>query len=387
MTKWRTEMRTRMCKLLTLCVASLFATHSAFSECCPPPKPVDPCCRPSVGHELLDCQGIMGAYNAPASIDVKDCWKVFLTADFLYWQAREDNLAYGVTSDGAIGDFISNGKVLNMDFKWHPGVKVGLGVNFPRHDNWDLFLEWTHLVSHNNTSHTAPVQALGASQDYVYPSLSQPSLVSATEAGIAKASWRLVYNTIDLNLGRPYYSGKMLTFRPHVGLRGAWFRQHINISYNNIFADAPDTRNVMDSTKFDSWSIGPRFGLESNWILGAGFRVFGEAAFSLLYTYFDVFKTDTRLSTAPGISVTSDVKDSDRYSQVRPNTEAALGFGWGSYFGCNSWHLDLSAGYEFQYWINANSNIQFVDDIARGVFVSGGDLALHGATFRLRLDF
>ncbi len=363
---------------------ALFATGAAFSEAT---KMSDSCCIPNSGHEIQDCQGVKGTYNLPASFDVRDCWKVFLTADFLYWQAREDNLAFGVTTDDTESSPIHNGHVINMDFKWHPGVKVGLGMHFPRHDNWDLFFEWTHLVSHNKD----PLKALAgappfSSTAFIFPTLADPQIVSpGVGAKMADENWSLVYNTIDANLGRRYYSGKMLTFRPHVGLRGAWFKQNIDVVYVNVFGE---TQDILLAYKFNSWGIGPRVGVESNWLLGGGCRIFGDAAMSLLYTYFDVKHQNALKTLATGtIDELSDVKDEERNSQVRSNLETALGFGWGTYFDCNSWHIDLALGYEFQYWINANENLRFVDAAAKGVHVTGGDLALHGATFRLRLDF
>ncbi len=321
---------------------------------------------------------MMGAYNSSASYDVGGAWGFFFSADFLYWQAREDGLEYGVTSTSSTA--FTSGKVLNMDFKWHPGVKIGLGMDFPCHDNWDIFAEWTHLVSHNNTS--SSVSGL----EVIFPSLLEPAFITTNTVTNARASWKLVYNTFDLNIGRPYYSGKLLTLRPHIGLRGSWFKQKYSATYLNGFT----LFSWVDNTTFNSWGIGPRLGFDSNWMIGCGFRIFGNAAFSLLYTYFDVKKLEEEFITTGGtaaLTASSFVENKKMNSQVRSNAEASLGFGWGSYFSNNCWYIDLSLGYEFQYWPDANKDLRFVDSSAAGVFVSGGNLALHGVTFKVRLDF
>ncbi len=317
---------------------------------------------------------LISCFNKSASYDIQEPWEIFLSADFLYWQAREDGLEYGISiSSPSLG--ISNERVQSPDFKWHPGLKVGLGVDFKGHDYWDIFSQWTHLVCHNNT------QASLSSLETINISLLQPipfpSLLSATSA---RDSVRLIYNTIDLNLGRPFYSGKFLFFRPHAGLRGCWFKQTYNLNYEPLSVGAPYT----SFAKFDSWGIGPRIGIESTWQLGSGFNILGKAAYSLLFTYFNV-KQSRFISTL--VSPFSSVKDSYRNNQVRSNIETSLGLSWGSYFDCNNWHVDLALEYEFQYWPSANKNLKFVDHFASGAFIEGGGLALHGPTLTLRLDF
>lgn len=311
----------------------------------------------------------VSGFSASAIYDIEDPFCIFLTADFIYWQAREDNLDYGVTTKASNTSPILNGTVLNMEFDWHAGLKVGVGTDFRGHDCWDMFLEWTYLNSHNNSVTNAP------SGVTIFPSLLQPSLIADLTAQTAKANWKLIYNTLDFNIGRPFYSGELMTIRPHAGLRGAWFRQR----YNAAYLDGALT--FTSNTKFDSWSLGPRFGFDTNWELPGGFKLFGNAAFSLVFTAFNVNKFETNAS------MPSSVMDKRHHNQIRANAEALIGFGWSSYFDCERWHADVDLGYEFQYWPDANGDIRFVDFMASGVHVTGGNLVLHGVTFRARFDF
>lgn len=361
------------------------------------PYPPKPCCIPR------DDSCLMGGYNATASVDVCNSWDFYFTADFLYWQAREDGLAYGVTSNfsptalnafggSLVGDPPVDGVVLNSDFDWHPGVKIGAGIDFER-DNWDIYAEWTHLVSHNKAASLAPAGG------FIYPTLVFPKVPVSSQR--ATLSWKLIYNTIDLNLGRTYYVGKKLTFRTHAGVRGAWFRQSYNASYDDIIVPtivAGDTEFVPvgnDSvySKFDSWSVGARLGVNTNWLLGCGFRLFGDVAASLLYMDFDTEKKETCpvfntliLGVSPD-RVLGSVKDDKGYGQVRPNMDAGLGLGWGSHFDNSNWYIDFAVSYDFNYWWDANGDLFFVDDFTPGKFVTGGNLCLHGGTFTMRLDF
>jgi len=70
----------------------------------------------------------------------------------------------------------------------------------------------------------------------------------------------------------------------------------------------------------------------------------------------------------------------DNYSSLRPITESFLGLGWGSYFSDNSFHLDLSAGYNFNtYWSWNVANVTYGQN--------AGNLYLQGMNIQARFDF
>src|SRR3989344_1378501 len=80
---------------------------------------------------------------------VKNWAEFFVTADFIYWQARQDDMAFA--SDGNFNftgipatNNPKKGNQYNLDYNFEPGFKVGLGVDF-RHDGWDLYANYTWL--------------------------------------------------------------------------------------------------------------------------------------------------------------------------------------------------------------------------------------------------
>jgi len=381
-------MKSKFLKALPLVVAAILATTSVFGAK-PDRKTTNTqsaasCGCPSTMDVDSGCVNCVGGCNAPARYDLRCPFGVFFSADFLYWQAREDNLAYGITTTNPIGSPPLNGVVLNPKFKWHPGVKVGLGFSFDQ-DSWDLFAEWTHYVSHNNTTTQAPVGG------FIIPTLNNPATsVFSAFLGTpvdAAMTWRLIYNTADLNLSRAYCLGKMLNFTPRVGVRGSWFKQSYDTQYDGLRTALSIPVGVYRiHTKLNSWGLGPRFGVDTNWMLGAGFRLFGNVNASLLYTKFNVAKTQTSTTIFGTITALS-VQNKRGNAQLRPNMDANLGIGWGSFFDNSNWHLDFAISYDFNYWMDANADMTFVDTYANGKFVSGGNLSLHGGTFRMRLDF
>ncbi|HSX12675.1 MAG TPA: Lpg1974 family pore-forming outer membrane protein, partial [Rhabdochlamydiaceae bacterium] len=71
---------------------------------------------------------------------MKDGANIFVTADFIYWTAREDNLDFAITKDIDIDP--AKGRFVGPETRWRPGFKVGVGHDFC-YDGWDIFAEYT----------------------------------------------------------------------------------------------------------------------------------------------------------------------------------------------------------------------------------------------------
>lgn len=387
-------------RTLPLLVAAVVATTTVFgarAERRPRKRPaVEECpCTPDCVSRVDNGMEVQTscAYNASARYDVLRSWEFFATADFLYWYVQEDNLNFGVsTTDVTTLQTVLKGEIVNPDFEWHPGFKLGIGGNF-EHDNWDIFAEWTHVIAHNNTIAFAPGDLGG-----IYFSQTPAPLFSIFSefffTNEARQSWRMDYNVVDLSLGRPYWVGKKLAFKPQVGARTAWIHQGYNTSYPLEIVGSPAFNNILElrvRQKDNSWGIGPRFVLDTDWFLGYGFRLFGDIGASLLYTSHHVEKKVVGIIEVivPGTSATLfSIKDRKGNHHLRPNAEAGLGVGWGTYFDNCKMHFDLAVSYDFNYWVDANGEITLADDVNAGVAMfQGGDLALHGLTVKARVDF
>lgn len=377
-------MKNFLSKTLPLAVVALLATSTAVAQGRYNRNRQQ---KMEQGHAIKGNQ-MVPAYNAPARYDVQGSWDFYFQGDFVYMQAIEENLTYAVSTSDAQANTENpplNGKIFSPDFEWHPGFRIGFG-GYTEHDDWGVFVEWMHYVSKQNTTTTAQ----GSGSLYMTQSVN----VNDTDQSALKASntYSLAFNCIDLNLDRPYYVGKKLTFDTFVGLRGAWLNQRYNTQYDTVVEGGTTQRGTTQTlSSYDNWAIGPRVGVNTKWLIGSGFRLFGNAAGSLLFTDWDVSKTITNSSQAgslTGRNVNQDlmsVKDDGVYG-IRPNMNLALGFAWGTYFADSTWHVDMELGYEFNQWWGQNQNLVSADGQERGTFLTGGDLAIHGATFTLRFD-
>jgi len=348
------------------------------------------------GQKIIKAQ-MQPGYNGPARIDVRSSWDVFATGSFIYWQLSQDSMQVAFSDAAASVPLAStqmNGSQIPMDFGYKPGFKVGLGLSFD-HDDWDSLAEYTRIHTSNSTSFQG-----GSLLNPFYPTWGNPFVVPTNAYNNGFENWACNLDIIDLDLGRPFYSGTNLTFRPAFGLRSVFITQNVHAHYlNTTFTsaaapiEAPGVMDVYNRNR--SWSIGPSAGLSSNWIFGYGFRLFGNAKGDLIYTKYKIQTKTTFIATqavasAPPITVGQNIFaiSSESVAALRTHLEMALGLGWGSYFDNNNWHVDLSAAYEIH---------TFFDQNMLGYFPNGsmparslapmGNLYAQGMTITARFDF
>ena len=339
------------------------------------------------GYELQEEQ-MMSGYNSPARFDVKGGWDVFVTASYLYWEAKEKGLDYAITipADAAVLAPVDyNYKVHSLDFDYKSGFKVALGTNL-NHDNWTLMLEYARLTGTHNSSTTRSTDVYTSTPER----LLSPWIYSTLETGTVffthlTGKWESKYNMFNLELARPCYVGTNLIFKPHMGLTTGWIDQE----YTAVGTIVNNATTITSKAKSDSWIAGPRAGVDGHWLLGAGFDVEADVAGALVYQDFDVsFKQASNSWTTAYVYNSS----KDVY-QITPVLEGTIGLGWGTYLDSNNWQLSFQALYDFLYYFNQNQMRKLTDQVL-GMAASttrinskADDLWLHGLTVTARLDF
>lgn len=354
-------------------------------EVCPPCEPCKPCCTDVVKiGEPCNC-----AYNAPARIDPLCGWDVWVSASFLYWQAKEKGLDLGYYFNSkslpASNDFQKDR--INMNFDYHPALKIGLGMSIER-DNWTLFLEYTRFKS-------SDVRTKNVTKEYSLSNLYINSIWLAQLATVSngaisnrfsflKGKWELNYNIFDLFLSRPYYLGKKLIFKPYCGLRSGWIDQFYKV--HGIYKVVPRETHLYSKNSQDSWLIGPSAGLTSEWLFCYDLKLFTKAGGSLAY---QKFKTSIKDNAPKGGDNPKEINHSgkDDISYLSPSVALAIGISYGRYFFCNKWYFDFAIGYDFNYFWNQNFMRNFNDGQEIGTESAAENLMLHGLNMTARVDF
>lgn len=340
-------------------------------------------------------------YNATARVEVRGAWDLCATASFLYWQFFQDNMdvAFAATTPNsqytAIAGPQIQGHYVPMDFGYVPGFQVGLGVNFDL-DNWDSFAEYTRI--HGSNSASTNGQADSAGNPFpILPTWGNAAIVGSNAYNNVSEHWDCHLDVADIDLGRTYYVGTCWTVRPSFGARATWILQklrvrQINTSFSNAVSpiEIPGEMNI--SHRNHSWSVGPQAKLNTNWALGSGFRFFGNAETDLLYTRYNIHSKTVFIATAavPPMAAgdVGSFHSKNRFSALRPHMDMEMGFGWGSYFDNNNWHVDLTASYGFQVFFNQNMFPQ--SEQSNGPAkqqMAASNLYAQGATGTIRFDF
>ncbi|MBN2479763.1 MAG: hypothetical protein JXA94_06005 [Parachlamydiales bacterium] len=342
----------------------VFADSYNSNDSCPP----EPCCEPCPPTPCCDVPQAptMPAYNAPARYNVCGSWDFFVTGTFLWWQAKEQGLEIALI-DGATST--EKGQIEDMKFDYKAAFKVGLGYN-TNCDDWTTYLQYTRMNITQNKTVTS--SNFNSNVDFWVTALGD--IQSAAEA-----RWELNHNVFDFELGRPYYSGKDLVFQPFFGIRAGWSDQE----YRDI-ATAVDTTQQEVNVKSDSWLVGPRVGVNSNWYFIDEFGLIGNAALSVFYQKFNKLTLKEFDVATPN---TFDKYYEDSIQTINSSIELLFGLGYGTYFDHNNWHFNIFAGYEAQIYFNQNM-LRFYNEITDGApVVKPNNLIFHGLNVTARFDF
>jgi len=363
--------------LLSICAFANEEVAYQNNNVCPSEK-----CDYGQGHGR-DVNQMSCGYNAPARYDICGCWDFYANASFIYWQPLQEYLTFASTFGPQIGigsaPFL-NGSIVTMNYDYKPGFKVGLGLGSD-YDNWDIFLEytWYHLTKSRTVQQPDGGRLLYINW-FTFQNAINSGIDEAITASSVTGSWKLDMDLLDFELARKYYLGTKLTFRPYIGARAAWIKQ--SMSVNAVVLGNIGPRRIKVTS--DCWGLGPRFGLDTNWHLGCGFRALGNVATSLLYTdYHKLTRDEDQLNFLQKGPTFMQLNSKLKY--LRPNLELALGFGWGSYFGDNAYHYDLVVGYDFNVYFQQNMLRYSV--VETGIQSAPGNLYTHGLNVSMQFDF
>jgi len=319
-------------------------------------------------------------YNSSSRAEVVKGYNLFLTGEFLYLQAEENGLEYAVkTNDPTFAGQNEKLDYKNIDFDYHIGFRAGIGYNIP-HDSWDLSGYWTHYNT-DAKGHSHPHEG-----DALFPTWSRfnPGPLDTTFALNAKAKLRLNVNIIDVELGREYTVGKHLNFRPSMGIRTGFFDQHYHVQYFPLIL--PQGISIAEDNiklKNDYWGVGPKAGIDTQWVLGGGFSIYGSAAISLIFGEFEIRRNEVFTNFPPANN-----KVHHDFHQVRAITDLALGIGWDLMLAHDQYHFSVRGGYEQHLYFGQNQLDRVYYNAAMSNLVSNlGDLSLQGWSATLRVDF
>lgn len=313
---------------------------------------------------------------------------LFVTGEWLYWQANENGLTYAVNNpdfDLADDTMMGSGQTAQPKFDWHSGLRLGIGYNLP-HDGWETEFLWTWYEDQADDSQTSSGETPTILPMFVHPNVYNTQSIGATLS--ANASLFLHLNLLDLGLAKQFKVSEFLFIKPTIGIRSAWLNQHYTINYSDLFDRSSEIVLSEYSTSIQNnyWGLGILGGFESEWNIKWGLSLFGNFDLSLLYGFFDNTYTESFVtpSGAGGVVVSED----NSFRAGRAIADLQLGVRWTSPSIKDRVKIVLQAGWEQHMYFSQNQMIHFVDGQSWGNFVQNqGDVDFQGWSAGLHLYF
>jgi hypothetical protein len=383
---WEKKMNTNLNKIISSAAVVLAMVSTASAQSSRPQQKTQggcPCPPFEQSMPLTNCESFQPAYNAPARVDVKCSWDVFLTASFLYWDMNQEGMEIGYNTT-ASADYNtvyapSNGIMASQPGAYKPGFKIGLGADFGL-DSWVGYLEYTWMHGTKSASWTPAAQGPGAASVIRLADWLKNDGYTPLAIKNLSSRWKVKLDLLDATLSRPYYQGTNLTVTPYTGVRAAWIRQNFTLTAAEFYMAPIFQLHKVSANRSTSWGVGPRAGIQGHWQLGWGFRLEGDVGANLLYTRYTQVYHGENLTPSASLAYRN-------YGQLRPMADMGLGIGWGSYFDCQNYYLDFSANYDFIYMWAQNMMRKLADSYNSGTSAQANDLSFNGLTLTGRFDF
>lgn len=341
--------------------------------------------------------------NGDKQVKHRERYGVCFSADLLYWKANEDGLEYGtkMVAGPLIGvSSKTKTKLLDLNFEWNAGFRLGLGYEFNHFDHWALGLKWTRMRSQaHGHAHAKGIEGQATAVNTIIPTWVNLVFELRAGASSAQTSWHLDYDTLDLDLARSYLASNKLALTPFVGVRAAWINQRYLAKYNSVFllseGAEPFKRKVTFEGKNDFSSFGLRAGSGLVWNLSNNWNIFGNLSGSLLYGQFNVSmknKNDQGLGEGAIPPMPLDFTAREEFWRIRLNFEESLGIGWGMFFKHQKYHIGVNAAYEMSQWLSQNELFYTLyfrgDDTISSVPIRNqGNLSFQGIRAGIQFDF
>jgi len=287
------------------------------------------CCMPcyTPGEILCDDQAC-ATYTTYAGIDLSCGWNVFAWGEFLYWQLLTDTYV-AISADAFPVPVDSTQTELSNRTPYKPAFRVGIGTVLHCFDDWVLNVDYTWY--HHTFSNTYTAQGTNLLASTLN---SAPYSLNIYNSIRTKMDYN--YDIVGMNIQRPNYMGRSVILSPFIGLK--WLKRESKITQ---FLTVPDGSQDQTFSQLDYSSVGVGAGFDGGWLLCWGLRLIGKADVSLFYAYKRKFLQRDDIAEAPPFFVKQKIKHLDIWGK------GGMGLGWGSYFCCNRYHVDLSATFDF----------------------------------------
>ncbi len=323
----------------------------------------------------------------------------FLSAEYLYWSVKQEGNNYAstgtaITVPGTVDpntgltpvQITGTGQVYAPSSNPKSGFRIASGLNLA-YETWELYTDYTYIEGTQKSSVSSgnlnagilPLFAYVPNNGILGSTIAFASSGATGFISAAGASWRLLYQNINLELGKTIPLPCHTMLRPHFGLQGSWQTQKLQAQYHVNSTTNSATSLGLSRVLFHQtfWGIGPRLGVDSLWQYCSHLGFFGDSAFSLLWSRFNA--KSSAYDTNVQVPYTNVRIASQRYhpNTLSPVVQLRLGTLF-NYLFADHYRLEISLAWEAQVWFSQNQHSTSIPD---------DNLILQGLNAGFRLDF
>ena len=300
----------------------------------------------------------------------------YLSVDALIWAA--ENYGWPAVTNPE-GDF-EEGDYRQRGMSFDPGFRLGFAVKTCY--DWDVFLQYTYLHSSNKFHYIDDgAGMLSAFFPFAYLNF--------------QSKFKLNYDMLDFEIGRPFNIAKTFVLKTHIGFRTGWIKQKGMNKAENALAPAGFwTSPGIVTYKNKTWVMGPRIGFNADYYFGTtGLSFYGNLAGALLYAKPEGTIQTYYFNIADGIL---ELRNTSRTTnkELKSTIQAAFGLAWGDFITDDKdLALTLRLGWEGNYWWNMydfSHNWSLGDPSGDPItfnYIVNSPLIMQGMTISARLDF
>ncbi|MBX7066080.1 MAG: hypothetical protein K1X28_02500 [Parachlamydiales bacterium] len=319
--------------------------------------------------------------NTPARFN-PECRSFDGFVNLIVWTAREAGADFWA-EELTLTTSSSTNNLLEIDFGWDPGFRVGVGYGMNR-DGWDTqaYYTWFHTRGKDSIS-SLPGTIHSSFVGNFYVSNPNGLGLSGPSYQSASIDWNIHYNMFDWELGRSFWVSQALALRPFMGIKGGWINQSMDSTWENPsfsgsqFVNPQTFHKGRENVKNNFWGIGPSIGMNTKWNLFASrcqmFHLLADFSGALMWghwTFHDSYHNDIDQHIFIGMQ---------NINSGATAIRGFLGFGWEMVL--SDYRMAAKLGYESQFWLDQLQYYSFVRGRLSNV------LTLQGGTLEFSFDF
>jgi hypothetical protein len=286
--------------------------------------------------------------------------------DWLYLSAHGVDLPYALPVDGLGPVNVLRGPAAIADNKYESGFRVGGIVALD--DCTSIMATFWHFQSSEGDSKFLP----GGTGAFYQATLTDPGTMNvAADSLLTRANYDIDFEHIDLVVRRAFVRSKTTMVNAVAGVRYAHLNQLLDAQYSILGATSV-------RSDIDFYGIGPRLGLEAEYVSCHGFLVYGNTHANFLAGTFDAdYRQDNIFAGTQSFTTFDDTR-------LVTQLELELGLGWQSKCGT----FRFTAGYYINQWYNAMTTPVWIRGVQSRQFENRDDrIGFNGLTVRAMVQF